>query len=100
MKSIKCLSGNQLKMIAVISMLIDHTAVVFIERQFSLPDRHGGSDGLFCRMAADRHGDALHRTSGFPDLLLSDRGGLSSHKRCKKVRRKASGLCFFVGDSL
>ena len=31
MKSIKCLSSNSLKMIAVISMIIDHTAVVFLE---------------------------------------------------------------------
>ncbi len=39
-RSVRCLSGNALKMIAVMTMLIDHTAVVLIEN-FVL--RQGGS---------------------------------------------------------
>lgn len=49
MKSIKCLSGNQLKMIAVISMLIDHTAVVFIENRIlrgSSPYQSGTTEAM------------------------------------------------------
>lgn len=49
MKSIKCLSGNQLKMIAVISMLIDHTAVVFIENRIlrgSSPYQTGTAEAM------------------------------------------------------
>lgn len=35
-KPVKCLNGNALKMIAVITMLIDHTAVVLIENSLLL----------------------------------------------------------------
>ena len=107
---VRCgLSGTALKYIACITMLIDHIGASCIEAGILL-DRYElvslTCGNLSVRMptgeilvtpsgqhpAGGRPCAAVYRAAGLSHLLLSGRGGLSAHPRCKKIRPAASAV--------
>lgn len=73
------ISGNTLKMIAIITMLIDHIGAGVVEPYLSM--NMGAMDGneMFNRLYYLDRGLQHNRTGGLSNLLFPFSGGLSPH---------------------
>ena len=82
-----CFSAEQLKNIALVSMVIDHAAVGLIEQSELAPEP-----------LWDSH--APYGTCGFSSLCVYDRRGGGAHERPEKVCAEAASVGGYFGDPL
>ncbi len=93
----RILSGSSLKLIAIITMLIDHTAFVLLTRYPAAmePLFYIGTNGYSLYRICRDIGRAA-----FPIFCFLFGGRLSAYQKQKKIRLQSSGFCLYFRNPM
>ena len=93
------ISGSTLKLIAVFSMLVDHTGATVLRTLCHLPSITAvpGRAGFFCVCLQSL---AVHRADCVSDFLFSSGGRIPAHTKCRKICVPNAALCCGLRDSI